>query len=46
MSNHQNENPQIGESGVPLWIKIMWVFAVCFVATYMFMALRSGPTSW
>ncbi len=41
-----NENPKIGESGVPLWIKIMWTFAVAWILVYIFLALQSSPTSW
>lgn len=42
----RDEVPQIGESGVPLWIKIMWIFAVCWILSYMFLMMRSSPTSW
>jgi hypothetical protein len=42
----ENQEPKIGESGIPLWIKMMWVCGVAWVVTYIFLGLRSVPMKW
>ncbi len=38
--NKNSDTPQIADQPVPLWIKIMWVFAVAWVLTYIYTGLK------
>lgn len=40
MSENNNTNiPRIDDQPVPLWIKIMWLFAITWVLTYIYLGL-------
>ncbi len=40
------EVPPVDHKPIPAWIKLMWLFAVGWMLTYVLMGLRSTPTGW
>ncbi|MBI2890630.1 MAG: hypothetical protein HYY13_07580 [Nitrospirae bacterium] len=47
MTAHESdEKPRMAESGVPLWVKVMWVIGAAWVVGYVVLGLRSTPETW
>lgn len=42
----KSEEPAVGHSSVPLWIKIMWIIGVAWIIGYIVLGLKSNPTNW
>ncbi|MBI2059531.1 MAG: hypothetical protein HYT87_07135 [Nitrospirae bacterium] len=42
----RDEQPNSAETGIPLWIKLMWAAGIIWILGYVYLGLQHTPENW